>query len=131
MPHRFQGLICKKLGSNCVCQEVLAEAVSREALPEPDKYRGRCTQPSIALNTGSLMEELENRLKELKEFAAPCGEQQLSTGQTPWSSGDWTTNQRIHMVGPMAPAACVAEDDLIGNQWEELTLGLKVFDAPV
>ena len=58
----------------------------------------------------------------------------VSIGQThppPRAPRDWTTNQRIHMEGPMALAACVAEDDLVGHQWEERPLGLRVFDAPV
>ena len=38
-------------------------------MPEPDKYRGGCSQPTIELITGSLMEELEKRPKELKGFA--------------------------------------------------------------
>jgi hypothetical protein len=29
-----------------------------ETLPEPDKYRSGCSQPTIVLNTGSPMEEL-------------------------------------------------------------------------
>ena len=33
-------------------------------------------QPTIGLSMGSLMEELEKRLKELIGFAAPWGEQQ-------------------------------------------------------
>jgi hypothetical protein len=41
------------------------------ALPEPDKYRGRCLQPNFGLNTGSHMEELEKGLKELKSFETP------------------------------------------------------------
>jgi hypothetical protein len=40
-------------------------AVSQEALPEPNKYRGRCSQPTIGLSVGSLIEELEKGLKEL------------------------------------------------------------------
>jgi hypothetical protein len=31
----------------------------------------------------------------------------------------------------MALAAYVAEDDLVGHQWEERPLGLRLFDAPV
>jgi hypothetical protein len=31
----------------------------------------------------------------------------------------------------MAPATYVAEDGLVGDQWEEWPLGLRVFDAPV
>jgi hypothetical protein len=45
--------------------------VSWEALPEPDKYRGWCSQPTIGLNTGSLMEEFQKGLKELKRFETP------------------------------------------------------------
>jgi hypothetical protein len=44
-------------------------AISWEALPVPDKYRSRCSQPKIGLSIGSPMEELEKGLKELKWFA--------------------------------------------------------------
>ena len=44
-------------------------AVSREALPEPDKYRGRYLQPTIGLSMGPPIEVLKTELKELKEFA--------------------------------------------------------------
>jgi hypothetical protein len=46
-------------------------AVSWEAVPEADIYRGRCSSSTIGLNTGSPMEELEKGLKELKEFVTP------------------------------------------------------------
>ena len=46
-------------------------AVSWEALPEPNKYRGRCSQSTIGLSMKSPMEELEEELKELKGFATP------------------------------------------------------------
>jgi hypothetical protein len=36
-----------------------------------NKYIGRCSQPTIGLNMGSPMEELEKGLKELKGFATP------------------------------------------------------------
>ena len=55
----------------------------------------------------------------------------VSTGQTPVAPSDWTTNQRIHMHGSMALAAHVAEDGLVGHQWVERPLGLRVFDDPV
>jgi hypothetical protein len=35
------------------------------------------------------------------------------------------------MEGTRAPAAYVAEDDLVGHQWEERFLGLRVLDAQV
>ena len=37
----------------------------------PDKYRGGCSQPTIGLDTRSLMEELQKGPKELKKLAAP------------------------------------------------------------
>jgi hypothetical protein len=37
-------------------------------LPEPDKYRGGCLQPTIRLSMGSLMEELEKGLRELRSL---------------------------------------------------------------
>jgi hypothetical protein len=46
-------------------------AVSWEALPVPDKYKGRCPQPTVGLSKRSPMEELEKGLKELKELVAP------------------------------------------------------------
>ena len=44
---------------------------------------------------------------------------------------DYTTNQRVHIEGPMALASYEAEDGLVGCQWEEPPLGLRVFDSPV
>ena len=72
------------------------------------------------------MEELGKGLKELRVFAAPWREQQCQQARSPGAPGDWTTNQRVHMVGPMAPAAEVAENGLVEHQWE----GLRGFDAP-
>jgi hypothetical protein len=46
-------------------------ANSWEALPEPDKYRVGCSQPTIGPSTGSPIEELEKWLKELKKLATP------------------------------------------------------------
>ena len=76
------------------------------------------------------MEELEKGLKELRWFAA-LWKEQVSTSQTLRALRDWTTNQRVHMEGPMAPAAYVAEDGLVGHHWEEMALGLRVFNAPM
>ena len=77
------------------------------------------------------MEELEKGLKLLRGFAAPWREQQCQLARSPEFPRVWITNQRVHMEGPMAPAAYVAEDDLVGHQWEERSLGLRVFDAQV
>ena len=45
------------------------------ALPEPDKYRARCSKPTIGLSMGFPVEELEKGLKEMKGFATPYEEQ--------------------------------------------------------
>jgi hypothetical protein len=77
------------------------------------------------------MEELEKGLKELRGFAAPWGEQTVSTARHPRGPRDWTINQIVHMKGPMAPAAYVAKDGLYGQQWEECPLSLREFNDPV
>jgi hypothetical protein len=58
-------------------------------MSEPDKYRGRCSQLTIGLSAGSLMEELEKELKELKGFATPWGEQRCRPARFPraWEVG--------------------------------------------
>ena len=43
----------------------------------------------------------------------------VSTGQIPRAPMDWTTNQRVWRREPTAPAVYVAEDGLVGHQWEE------------
>jgi hypothetical protein len=75
--------------------------------------------------------DLEKGLKELRGFAAPWREQQCKPARPPGAPRDWTTNQRVHMEGPMAPAPYVAEGGLVGHQWEERLLDLRMFDAPV
>ena len=75
-------------------------------------------KPTIGLSTGSPKEELEKGPKELKGFAAPQEEQQYEPTRSPRALRDKTTNQRIHMVGFIAPEANVAEDGLV-DQWEE------------
>ena len=46
----------------------------------------------------------------------PIGRETISAKQIHQSSRDKTTNQRVHMEGPMAPVAYVAEDGLVGHQ---------------
>ena len=83
------------------------------------------------MSAGSPIEELEKGLKELRGFAAPSGDQQPQLARTPGAPGAWTANQRVHMEGPIAQAAYVAEDGLVGLRWVERPLGLRVKDAPV
>jgi hypothetical protein len=59
----------------CGYQEVHAERsliwLSPERACQSLTNIGGCLQPTIGLSTGSLIEELEKGLKELKEFATP------------------------------------------------------------
>ena len=48
-------------------------------------------------------------LKELRMCAASWREQQCQQARPPGAPGDWTTNQKIHMV----LVTYVAEDDLV------------------
>ena len=77
------------------------------------------------------MKELEKGLKELRTFTAPWREQQCQQARSSRAPGDWATNQRIHMGGPMVLVTYVAEDGLVGHQWEKRPSGLRVFNAPV
>jgi hypothetical protein len=44
-----------------------------------------------------MTEELEKGLKELRGFAALCGEHSVNKPDPPELPEDWTTNQRVHM----------------------------------
>jgi hypothetical protein len=84
-----------------------------------NKYRGRFLKPSIGLCTQSLIEELEKRPKELRGVCRTMEGATVSTGQT-------TRDPVDHMDRTMAQATYIAEDGLVGHQWEELPLGLSV-----
>jgi hypothetical protein len=73
------------------------------------------------------MEELEKGLKGLRSSAVPWREQQCPARHP----RAWTTNHREHMKGPMALASYVAEKGLVGHQWEERPLDLRVVNALV
>jgi hypothetical protein len=50
----------------------------------------------------------------------------VSTGLTPLELlGNWTTNQRVHAEGPMTLGTYVAEDGLVGHQWDERPKGVR------
>jgi hypothetical protein len=51
----------------CLLTVACYSCLYRGALPEPEKYRGECSQPTIGM--GSPIEKLEKKLKELKWFA--------------------------------------------------------------
>jgi hypothetical protein len=62
-------------------------------LPEPDQYRGRCWQLTIALSTGTPMEELVEGLKEVKGIATPQEGQQYQLTRPPPQSFQGLNNQ--------------------------------------
>jgi hypothetical protein len=66
-----------------------------------------------------------------ERFCCPMGgeggEQQCQFARHSRAPGVWTTNQRVYKEGPMTQAAYVAEDGLVGHQWEEQPLGLRGF----
>jgi hypothetical protein len=82
----------------------------------PGKYRSGCSQSSIGWNTGPLMKELEKVPKELKGSATLYVEQQYELTSTP---------RAVSLV------AYVAEDGIVGHQWEERPLALRRSYAPV
>ena len=73
---------------------------SLESLLVPDKYRGGCSQPTIGLNTGSLIQELEKRPKDQKGFAPIGGTTILTPPELPGAKPP-----SLHMEGLINPTA--------------------------
>ena len=114
----------------CGCWEVLADMsliwLSPERLCQSlTNTEAEAHRQPLSLAWRSPMEELEKGQKELRGFAAPWKEQQYQQARPPGAPRNWTTNQRIHMEIPMALATYVAEDGLVGHQWEERPSGLS------
>ena len=68
------------------------------------------------------MKDPEKVPRELKGSEAPSKEHQYELTSTPRAPWNYSTNQRKHMVELVALAIFVAEDGLVGNQWEERPL---------
>jgi hypothetical protein len=77
------------------------------------------------LSMGSLVEELEKGLKELKGFATHRKNNNINQPDSSELPGTKPPTKRVHMEGPMALAAYVAEDGLVRHQWEERLLLLS------
>jgi len=67
---------------------------------------------------------VRERTEGAEEIFNLIGRTTISTKQTHQSSKNETTNQKLHMEGPMIPATYVAEGGLVGHQWEERPLVL-------
>jgi hypothetical protein len=77
------------------------------------------------------MEELGERLKELKGFVTPQKEQQYQPTSLPEPSGTKPlTKEYTWWQKHMAPATYVAEDGLIRHHWEGNPLVLWKLDDP-
>ena len=68
------------------------------------------------------MEELEKGLKELRGVAAPGGSNSVNRPDPLEHPGTGP---------PTKEYTYVAEDGLVGHQWEEQPLGVRMFDVPV
>jgi hypothetical protein len=73
---------------------------------------------------GSPSGRVRRRTKGAEGICNPIGKTTISTNQMPQSSQGVNYQQKVHMKGPMAPAAYVAEDGLVGHQWKERSLVL-------
>ena len=97
--------------------------LSPERLCQCLKNKIGCSQPNFGMSKVSLMEELEKGPKELKGFSIPYEEHIYETTSTLRAPRD-LSHQPNGIEGPMATAAYVAEDCLVGHQWEERPLVL-------
>ena len=87
-------------------------------------------QPAIGLSSGVPDGEDGEGTEGAEGVCSPMEGATVSTGQTPRAPGDLTTNQSTHGTTHRT-AAYVAEDGLVGHQWEERPLGVRVFNVPV
>jgi hypothetical protein len=72
-------------------------------------------------------EGVRERTERAEEVCNPIGRTKISANQTSQSSKELNTNKRVHMT----PVTYVAEDGLVGYQWEERPLELLRLDVPV
>jgi hypothetical protein len=63
------------------------------------------------------VEELENRMQELKRFATHRKNNNINQPDPPELPGTKTPT-KVHMEGPMAPAAYAVEDGSVRHHWK-------------
>jgi hypothetical protein len=103
--------------------------LSPKSLCQSLTNRGGSLQPIMGLSSGVTDGGDREGTEGAIGVCSPMEEATVSTGSR--APGDWTTNQQVHMERPMALATYVAEDGFVGHQWEERSLGLRVFNSPV
>ena len=62
-------------------------------MPEPYKYRGRCSQPTVALSVESSMLELEKGPKKLKGFVTHRKNNNINQPESPGLPGTKPTTE--------------------------------------
>lgn len=110
-------------------------AVSWKAIPEPDKYRGGSSQPTIGLKAGAPCEGVVKGTEGAQGFCSPIKGTIMSTGQNPHpppqsSQGPDHQTKNTHGGTQSAGLICGREWPF-GHQCKERPLGLRVLDASV
>ena len=106
------------------CWQEPDTAVSWEALPELDKYRGGCSQPTIRLSLGSLMEEDEKGMKEVWGLQPHEGSKNAN-----WPESHGLDHQLNTTHGGTHVSSCIYS--LVGCQCEKWSLGLRGLNPTV
>jgi hypothetical protein len=106
-------------------------AVSWEALPVPDIFRGGYSQKILWTESKVHNGRAKERTEEAEGVWNLIEEIITWSKQYSQSSQGLNHEPKVHMEEPMAPAVYVAENGLVGHEWEESLLVLKRLDAPV
>ena len=113
------------------CQSgFMTGAVSLETLPVPDKYRGRCSQPSIGLSSSSPVEEVEKGSRSWRGLHSHLWNNSMNQPVPAELPGTKPPTEE-HMEGPMALVLYVVEDGRLGHQCEKRPFVLWILDSPV
>jgi hypothetical protein len=102
------------------CWQGPAMAVSWKDLPEPDKYRGRCLQPTIGLSGG-----VRERTEGSEGVCNHTGRTTILINQIPQSSqglnyqpksthGEWGTHSSSHIFSRGWPCWVSVEGEILG-----------------
>jgi hypothetical protein len=96
-------------------------AISWEALPVPDKYRGGCSQSTSRLSTGCPMEELAiERTQGAEGVSNPIEGTTIWTNQYPQSSQGLnhqpkSTHGGTHVSSPISSRGCPCQTSMGGE----------------
>jgi hypothetical protein len=103
---------------------VLYIAVSGEALPGPDKYRGGCFAANHWTEHNVPSGGVRERTEGAEGVCSLIGRITLSNIETPLSSRGLNHQTKSTQEGSMAPSTYAAEDGPVWHQWEQRPLVL-------